>query len=257
MNALLAPMQLFSQAPPLSRTWVSLSMLTAILLSSGKLDVRLITFDPVAILYRGEWWRLFSSLFYMGDSLKSITFYMQLKNLLDTVKVLELVKYRWDPKELVSYIGWNTILLAIISHILPANPSMLFLSTPMVMSLLYIYARSCGVQPMPWLMFFSIRAGWLPFAQMLQDYLQVGDVTPNLMGVLAGHIYYYLKEVMPRLLLPDKPHLHDIANLLMRGKPVAVESDQESSVQRDEDEEDVGTSEVDASQEADSGHDEA
>ncbi len=35
--------------------------------------------------------------------------------------------------------------------------------------------------------------------------MQTGDVMPNLLGLLAGHTYYYTNEVAPRLELPRRP----------------------------------------------------
>jgi hypothetical protein len=66
--------------------------------------------------------------------------------------------------------------------------------------------------------FFQIRCGWLPFAQMLQDLLQAGDIGPNLLGLVSGHTYFYLMEVRSRLLLPERVTLDDVLNLVLRGK---------------------------------------
>ena len=60
------------------------------------------------------------------------------------------------------------------------------------------------------------------FAQMLQDFVQAGDIGPNILGVLSGHTYYFLSDVRPRLLLPEKVTLDDILRLVMRGQPIAV-----------------------------------
>ena len=37
---------------------------------------------------------------------------------------------------------------------------------------------------------------------MIQDLLQAGDITPNLLGILSGHFYFYLTEVKSRMLVP-------------------------------------------------------
>ena len=71
--------------------------------------------------------------------------------------------------------------------------------------------------------FFQIRCGWLPFTQMIQDLIQAGDITPNLLGLLSGHVYYYASEVAPRLLLPDRVSSADV----LRGPPPAEADDDE------------------------------
>ena len=68
--------------------------------------------------------------------------------------------------------------------------------------------------------FFQIRCGWLPFAQMLQDMLQAGDIGPNILGLISGHTYFYFSEVRARMLLPDAPQLSELGDLLLRGKSI-------------------------------------
>eukprot|EP00965_Chrysotila_dentata_P252573 6210755-Pleurochrysis_carterae.AAC.1 len=69
---------------------------------------------------------------------------------------------------------------------------------------MYMYSREYQAQPINFMGFFQIRCGWLPWMQMLQDLLQTGDAVPSMLGLIAGHIYYYCEEVAPRLLMPHK-----------------------------------------------------
>ena len=64
--------------------------------------------------------------------------------------------------------------------------------------------------------FFQIRCGWLPFVQMAADGLQTGDIVPNLLGLIVGHLYFYAFEVAPRLLMPERPP--SLAEFLRIGK---------------------------------------
>ena len=119
----------------------------------------------------------------------------------ECAKILELVKYRWEPADFIKLILTNAVFLLCLKQFFP---SIIFLGTPMAMVFLYMYSREYEAQVMNLLGFFSIKCGWLPFAQMLQDLLQAGDIGPNLLGLMSGHTYYYLSEVRPRMLLPDK-----------------------------------------------------
>ena len=88
--------------------------------------------------------------------------------------MLELVKYRWEPADFIKLILCNAVILLCLKQLFPST---IFLGTPMVMTFLYMYAREYEMQVMNLLGFFSIRCGWLPFAQMLQDFVQMGDVS--------------------------------------------------------------------------------
>jgi len=198
-SVLYPPIKLFREAPPITRSWVSGSIAVALASSQRWVDLRSLCFSERAVLYNGEWWRMLTNFFFMGDALKSIFFWVQIYHFWECLKVLELVKYRWEPSDFVKMIVCSATLLLGLKQLFP---NMIFLGSPMVMVFIYIYARTYEAQAMNLLGFFQIQCGWLPFTQMLQDLLQTGDVGPNLLGLIAGHLYFYSTEVASRLELP-------------------------------------------------------
>ena len=179
-SAVSPPLKAFAAAPPITRSWVSASVVIAVLTSQRIVDPRAICFSEPMVLHEGEWWRLLVNFFYMGDALKSIFFWVQLHHFWECCKMLELVKYRWEPSDFVKMIVCNVAMLLVLKQWFPA---LIFLGAPMVNAFVYMYSREYDAQVMNLLGFFQIRCGWLPFAQMLQDLLQAGDVGPNLLGV--------------------------------------------------------------------------
>ena len=207
----------FVQAPPITRSWVSASFVMALLTSTKMVDPKSICFSEPDVLQKGEWWRLAVNFFFMGDALKSIFFWVQLYHFWECCKMLELVKYRWEPADFIKLIVCNAAMLLVLKQFFPAT---IFLGGPMVMAFMYMYSREYDQQVMNILGFFSIRCGWLPVGQMLQDLLQAGDISPNLLGLMSGHTYYYFAEVRPRLLLPETPTLQAVLSLLTKGTPL-------------------------------------
>jgi len=207
----------FVQAPPITRSWVSASFVMALLTSTKMIDPKSICFSEPDVLQKGEWWRLLVNFFFMGDALKSIFFWVQLYHFWECCKMLELVKYRWEPADFIKLIVCNAAMLLLLKQFFPAT---IFLGGPMVMAFMYMYSREYDQQVMNILGFFSIRCGWLPVGQMLQDLLQAGDISPNLLGLMSGHTYYYFAEVRPRLLLPEEPTLEAVFSLLTTGTPL-------------------------------------
>ena len=57
------------------------------------------------------------------------------------LKVLELVKYRWEPADFVKTILVNAAFLLVLKQF---SKSMIFLGSPMVMVFVYLYARTCS-----------------------------------------------------------------------------------------------------------------
>ena len=216
-RAIVPPITAFREAPPITRSWVSASVLMAVLASQRAIDLRSICFSERDVIYKGEWWRLLVNFFYMGDSVKSLFFWFQLHQFWECLKVLELVKYRWEPGDFIKMIVCNGAMLLVLKQLFP---QLIFLGSPMVMAFVYMYSREYEVQVMNLLGFFQIRCGWLPFAQSLQDLIQAGDMSPNLLGMLSGHTYFYSTEVASRMLLPERTTLDDVMKLLVHGTPL-------------------------------------
>ena len=103
-RAIVPPITAFREAPPITRSWVSASVLMAVLASQRAIDLRSICFSERDVIYKGEWWRLLVNFFYMGDSVKSLFFWFQLHQFWECLKVLELVKYRWEPGDFIKMI---------------------------------------------------------------------------------------------------------------------------------------------------------
>lgn len=229
---LVGPIKLFREAPPITRSWVSASVVMAALSQLQVVDLRSICFDERAVWYRGEWWRLLTNFFFMGDSILSIFFWMQIYHFWECLKVLELVKYRYEPGDFVKMILCNAVMLLVLKQ---RFKSMIFLGSPMVMVFVYIYSRTYEEQVMNLLGFFQIRCGWLPWTQMVQDGLQTGDIVPNLLGLICGHVYFYLTEVATTIILPESAT--EAVQRLSRGLSMAPEPETDIG---SEDEEDDG-----------------
>lgn len=144
--------------------------------------------------------------------------------------MLELIKFRWEPGDFIKLIVGNAAILCFLKSFFPQNS---FLGTPMSMAFFYSYAREYELQQMNWLGFFSVRCCWLPVMQMLQDLVQQGDITPNILGLLSGHTYYYITEARHRMLLPERPRLADIGKLLFQGKPIRAVDSEDSTAKTD------------------------
>ena len=69
----------------------------------------------------------------------------------------------------------------------------------------------------------------------LQDILQAGDIAPNILGLMSGHIYYYFSEINHRLLLPEAPKLAEVIDALLTGKAlITIPEEEEEKVGKKE-----------------------
>jgi len=215
--------------------------------------MRSICFSEMEVLHRGEWWRFVTTFLFMGDQMFSIFYWMQIYHFWECLKMLELVKYHWEPSGFIKMIVSCAMLLIGLKQL---RREAIFLSAPLVTTFMYMYSREYQAQPINFMGFFQIRCGWLPWMQMLQDLLQTGDAVPSMLGLIAGHIYYYCEEVAPRLLMPHK--LPSLAEFLQTGsaqvaKPASEEekesSETDSHTDGEDSSEDSGDDQVEAEEE--------
>lgn len=153
---------------------------------------------------------------------------MQIYHFWECLRVLELVKYHWEPSRFVKMIICSALILTFLKQL---APSLIFLGSPLVMVFMYLYSREYMDQVVNFWGFFQIRCGWLPFVQMIQDLVQAGDILPNILGLFAGHLYFYLTEVGPRVIVPER--LPTIAEFLAYRDPPAAAAAAEKAVDAD------------------------
>ena len=137
---------MYREAPPITRTWITGSVFLSVLVAARRVDLRAIGFSERDVLEHGEWWRLLVNFFYMGDQVLSIFYWLQLYHFAECLKVLELVKYRWEPADFVKTILVNAAFLLVLKQF---SKSMIFLGSPMVMVFVYLYARTCACAAAP------------------------------------------------------------------------------------------------------------
>jgi Derlin-2/3 len=73
---------------------------------------------------------------------------------------------------------------------------MFFMSSSMVFMILYVWSKRNPSTPAS-LWGFRMEARYLPFAFMALGMLMGNSIVPDVVGLLAGHVYYFIQEVLP------------------------------------------------------------
>lgn len=68
--------------------------------------------------------------------------------------------------------------------------------TQFVMALIYIYSKK-GVDETISIFGFPVKMQYLPFAMLVIHVLSGANVVPDIIGILAGHVYHFVKNVCP------------------------------------------------------------
>ena len=179
--------------PPITR---SIFLLTFILSLGCYLDLFTklkLYFNWKLIWHNMEWWRLFTSLFFKGELSPHtlFDFYICFRYMYS----LETTSFRNKPADFITFIFLGCCLFLVASYMLGLQNTSGSVSTMM----LYLWSRKNPNIELSFLDVFHFRSCFLPYFLFLMTLLFGNDVTLDLMGILAGHIYYFCEDVVPRV----------------------------------------------------------
>jgi Derlin-2/3 len=106
--------------------------------------------------------------------------------------------------ESVTYAGRTpdfAYMLIVLAAALLASTSLLaapILSTSLISALVYVWSRANQTTNVSFFGLFSVPGFYLPFTLLAWTVVQGGDPVPDMRGIVAGHLYYFLATVWPR-----------------------------------------------------------
>ncbi len=65
--------------------------------------------------------------------------------------------------------------------------------------MVYVWARRNARQPMNFLGLLNFRAPYLPWVLLLFSFVLGSSPSMDVLGILAGHVYYYMADVYPAM----------------------------------------------------------
>merc|ERR1712179_512433 len=175
--------------PPITRFYCGGVLLTTIGIKLNFLSPLKIYFNP-ELIYQGEYWRLFSSFFFFGNFNLHFIFHMMF--IYRYCKVLEEESYRGRTADFVFLFLFSGLLVLLIGFV----TGMMWLGMAFTQVFVYIWARR---NPYTLLNFlgFIIRAPFIPWVFAGFSILLGGEVQSDLVGIIVGHVYYFLEDVFP------------------------------------------------------------
>lgn len=72
------------------------------------------------------------------------------------------------------------------------------MSNSLIMAIIYNWARANPNQQATFMFGLSFKAKYLPWVMVAFTALLGGNPVPELLGIIAGHIYFLLTEMVPR-----------------------------------------------------------
>merc|ERR1739848_618391 len=175
--------------PPVTRMYLGGIIATTVGLKLDWIRPLQIYFNPELIL-QGEYWRLLSSFFFFGGF--NLHFLFNVLFIYRYCKNLEEENYRGKTADFIVFFVLSASLVLIIA--LVAN--MQWLGMAFTQVFVYVWSRR---NPYTLLNFlgFIIRAPFLPWVFMAFSLVLGGQIMDDVIGIIVGHMYYFLEDVFP------------------------------------------------------------
>lgn len=159
----------------------------------GAIGVMKLTWAPAMIYQSFEIWRLITPFLFMGGW--GISMVVNFVFLLRYSQQLEQGRFAGRLADYVFMLAFGAIFMLIIATFLGIP----FLATCLVMFLIYVWARTNPNIDMSFLFGVRFKSAYFPWVLMIFNVLMGGSPVYDLIGIVVGHLYIYLKDIYPRV----------------------------------------------------------
>lgn len=179
--------------PPVTRSYVGLAVLTTAAVALDLVTPLKLYLNWSLILQKGHVWRAATNFFYFGHL--SLDFLFHMFFLYRYCKMLEINSFRGRTADFLYMLLFGSAMLLLVSPL----TSIVFLGPSLAFMMVYVWARRNSRQVINFLGVLSFRAPYLPWVLLLFSFILGSSPSMDLLGVLAGHIYYYMADVYPAM----------------------------------------------------------
>mmetsp|Transcript_32911 Transcript_32911/g.84977 ORF Transcript_32911/g.84977 Transcript_32911/m.84977 type:complete len:203 (-) Transcript_32911:25-633(-) len=180
----------FYSVPPVTRFYIIASVATTAAVSTS-IVTPLQLYLNFSLVAKGEIWRLVTTFFYFGDF--KIDFFFHMFFLARYSRGLEEGNFRGRSADYL----WMLILGATVMLCIAPFLRLPFLSYCLTFMMIYVWARRNEHNRLLFLGVLDFDAPYLPYVFCAFSYFFGGSVIVDVIGIVVGHIYYFLCDVYP------------------------------------------------------------
>eukprot|EP00884_Botryococcus_braunii_P003480 jgi/Botrbrau1/13132/Bobra.0187s0087.1 len=187
----------YKSLPVVTRVYVTLCFLTTAGCALEVITDFSIYFNARLIFMKGEVWRLLTNFLYFGNLGLDFIFHMFF--LVKYCKQLEEGSFRGRSADFLWMLLFGGTLLVLAASLFPWV-KILFLGPSLTFMMVYVWGRRHPYVTMSFLGIFTFTAPYLPWVLLgFSVILRGSPIMDDLLGICAGHCYYFFEDVYPRL----------------------------------------------------------
>ena len=194
-----SPEEWYRSLPKVTRGWLTASFATTVLFQLEFISPNLIHLDFTALTQKLEVWRLLTNFCFFGKF--GFPFVFSLFFMIRYGQELEKKRFEGRSGDFLWALMLMGLLQVAIAYVLG---SLWFLAQAMLSSIVYLWSREYAEQVLSIFGLFNVQAFYFPWVLCAIRVLMGGSPVPDLMGIFAGHVYYFVEDVQGvRLVAPQ------------------------------------------------------
>lgn len=188
-----SPMDWYHALPPVTKTHVTVCVLTTLAFTVQVLN-------PYTLMLEGDFirklqlWRLFTNYFFLGKL--GINFVFQIMWILNYGKQLETSTYQHNTADYIYMYLFGMMAMNVAAILMPFF-HLGFLSNSLVFMLSYVWSKNFATTPCSIYGLLTVKGFYLPFVFLALSVMLGGNWVADVLGILGGHLYYFLKVIHP------------------------------------------------------------
>lgn len=179
--------------PTVTRFYITACVLTTLGVQLDLLSPFQLYFNYKLIFIHHQYWRLITTFLFFGTI--SFTFMFNIMFTYRYSRMLEEGSFRSNSADFFFMLLFGAILMIIIAPFV----KLLFLGHAFTIMLVYIWAKRNTHIQLSLFGLFNFRAPHLPWILLGFSLILGNSILTDVMGILVGHVYYYLQDVFPYL----------------------------------------------------------
>lgn len=184
--------QWWENQPPITKYLAAAMVVATVGAKLGFLPPVYFAYLTTPIFKKFEIWRLVTNFFFFK---LGFNFLIRMLWLIQYGGQLETQTYQFEPADYLFALLFMGILLLVAAPFC----GMALLGLPLITSIIYVWARNFPDQDIKLYGMITIKSFYLPFAFLAISLLMDQGIMSDIMGIVAGHIYYYLHDIYPRI----------------------------------------------------------
>lgn len=187
--------EMYRETPIITRTYTTLALITTIACTLDIVNPLNLYLNTTLIVEKLQVWRLLTNFLYFGNF--GLDFFFHIFFLVRYSRNLEDGCFRGRSADFFFMLLFGAVILILVTVLfsIPIH----FLGSSLTFMMVYVWGKRNQDIQIRFVDLMTFTAPWLPWVLLGFSLLLKNNPIIDLLGIAAGHIYYFLEDVYPQL----------------------------------------------------------